>query len=370
MADKADFYETLGVNRNASEAEIKKAYRKMAMKYHPDRNPDDKNAEAQFKQVKEAYEILSDSQKRAAYDQFGHAGVDPSMAGAGGPGGAGGFGFGDLGDLFGDIFGGGGGPQRDSRGSDLGYRLELSLEEAVHGADKQIKIPTMESCDTCDGSGAAKGSKAKDCGTCHGRGQVHLQQGFLTIQQTCPHCRGQGKIISDPCKSCHGEGRKRKQATLSVKVPAGVDNGDRIRLSGKGEAGSRGAPAGDLYIEVTVKPHDIFHREGENLLCEVPVSFVTLALGGNIDVPTLHGRVNLKVPAETQSGSNFRLRGKGITSARDGHTGDLICRVMAETPIKLSSEQKKLLKSLQTTLDKGKHNPRADKWLASMKKFL
>ena len=320
MATKEDFYKLLDVERNASDAEIKKSYRSMAMKYHPDRNADNPEAaEAKFKQIKEAYEVLSDPKKRSAYDQFGHAGVDPSMGGR--PGGFGGAeGFSDIfGDVFGDIFGGGG-RQRSNvqRGSDLRYNLELSLEEAVAGTETKIRIPVLVSCGECNGSGAKKGSSPVICSTCHGHGQVRMQQGFFSVQQTCPTCRGTGKQIKDPCGDCHGQGRVQETKTLSAKIPAGVDTGDRIRLAGEGEAGERGGPAGDLYIEIRVKEHAIFTRDGANLYCEVPISFVTACLGDEIEVPTLNGKVKLTIPAETQTGKSFRLRGKGVKPVRGG----------------------------------------------------
>ena len=334
---KRDYYDVLGVSKNASEAELKKAYRRAAQKHHPDRNPDDKQAEESFKECKEAWEVLSDSQKRAAYDQFGHAGVDPSMGGGAGPGGAGfGGGFNDIfGDVFGDIFGGGrgGGGQRVYRGSDLRYNLDLSLEDAVAGTEVKIRIPTQVSCTECNGSGARKGSSPTQCTTCGGRGQVRMQQGFFSVQQTCPHCRGSGSIITDPCHKCHGKGRVSEHKTLSVKVPAGVDTGDRIRLAGEGEAGESGGPPGDLYVQIQVKEHPIFVREENHLYCEVPISFTTAALGGELEVPTLKGRVNLKIPAETQTGRMFRMRGKGVKPVRGGAVGDLICKVKVETPV-------------------------------------
>ncbi len=324
---KKDFYEVLGVNRDASDDEIKKAYRKLAMKYHPDRNPDNAQAEEKFKEAKEAYEILSDSQKRAAYDQFGHAGVDPQAGGGGFQGGAGGFGgFADaFGDIFGDIFGGGGGRGGRSnvyRGADLRYNLEITLEEAAHGCEKQIRIPTMDECETCHGTGAKPGTSAKACSTCGGHGQVRMQQGFFSIQQTCPSCHGTGKVIPDPCRSCHGAGRVKSHKTLSVKIPAGIDEGDRIRLSNEGEAGQNGGPSGDLYIQVHIKQHSVFAREGNDLLCEMPISFTTAALGGEIEIPTLDGAAKIRIPEETQSGKVFRLRGKGIRGVR------VTCRVI------------------------------------------
>jgi molecular chaperone DnaJ len=369
---KRDYYEVLGIQRNATEAEIKTAFKKLAMKYHPDRNPDNKEAEDKFKEAKEAYDILSDAQKRAAYDQFGHAGVDAAGAGAGGFGGGfGGASFSDIfGDVFGDIFGGGArGGSRVYRGADLRYNLELSLEEAVHGTTVKIRVPTLVSCETCGGSGARKGTSATTCPTCHGHGQVRMQQGFFAVQQTCPRCRGTGKIIPDPCPVCHGQGRVEEQKTLSVKVPAGVDNGDRIRLGGEGEAGENGGPPGDLYVQIHVREHPIFVREGSDLYCEVPISFVTAALGGELEVPTLDGRVKLKVPAETQTGKLFRLRGKGVTSVRGGAPGDLICKVTVETPVNLTSQQKELFRQLEQTMGDEKHTPRARSWLDGVKKF-
>lgn len=376
---KEDYYQLLGVQKGASEQEIKKAFRRLAMKYHPDRNQDNPGAEEQFKKIKEAYEVLSDPQKKQMYDQFGHAGVQ------GGPGGGqGGFtsggGFGDIfEDIFGDIFGagrggpggGGGGRGGAQRGSDLRYNLELSLEEAVHGVSRQIKVPTFAQCGKCDGSGAKKGSKPMDCPTCEGHGQVRIQQGFFTIQQTCPSCHGQGQVIQDPCGSCRGEGRVQETKTLSVKIPAGVDNGDRVRLSGEGEAGTHGGPSGDLYVQVVVKEHALFRREEENIYCEVPIAFSTAALGGEVDVPTLDGKVSLKIPAETQSGKTLRLRGKGVKSVRGSHTGDLFCTVMVETPVNLNREQKQLLQQFQQSIDADmkRHSPKNDSWFAKVKKF-
>jgi molecular chaperone DnaJ len=372
---KRDYYEVLGASRNASEAELKKAYRRAAQKHHPDRNPDSTEAEDKFKECKEAYEVLSDSRKRAAYDQFGHAGVDSSMGG-GGYGAAGaGAGFSDIfGDVFGDIFGGGRGArggQRVYRGSDLRYNLELSLEDAVAGTEVKIRVPTLVSCTDCGGSGAKKGSEPKTCTTCGGHGQVRMQQGFFSLQQTCPHCHGSGTIISDPCNTCHGKGRVQERKTLSVKVPAGVDTGDRIRLAGEGEAGENGGPPGDLYVQVQVKPHPIFRRDENNLYCEVPISFVTAALGGELEVPTLNGRVTLKIPPETQTSRMFRMRGKGVKPVRGGPVGDLICRVNVETPVKLTRRQKELLQAFAGEMDQGgsHHNPQATSWLDGVKKF-
>ena len=370
---KRDFYEILGIEKSAGEADVKKAYRRLAQKYHPDRNPGDKVAEEKFKEAKEAYEILSDDQKRAAYDQYGHAGVDPQRGGAGfSPGSDA---FGDIfGEVFGDIFGGarrGGGGRQVYRGADLRYELELTLEQAVFGDSLNIDFTTLGECETCKGSGASPGSKVSTCDTCHGSGQVRMQQGFFAVQQTCPRCKGRGQVISQPCDTCLGQGRVRRKKTLAVKVPAGVDSGDRIRLSGEGEAGANGGPAGDLYVEVHVKEHAIFEREGANLSCEVPVSFVTAALGGSIEVPTLQGNVVLKIPTETQSGRVFRLKEKGVRPVRGGATGDLFCRVMVETPVNLNDEQKNLLKQFEQSLQKDSHshNPREKSWLDGVKEF-
>ncbi len=371
MAEKRDYYEVLGVSRNADEAELKKAYRRLAMKHHPDRNEGDDKAEAKFKEAKEAYDILSDGRKRAAYDQFGHAGVDTSAGG----GGAGGAGFGDIFDsVFGDIFGGGGGGRggnRVYRGADLRYNLELSLEDAVSGTTVKIRVPKMVVCDPCKGSGAKKGSSPVSCPTCAGHGQVRMQQGFFSVQQTCPQCRGQGKIISDPCGSCRGEGRVRDSKTISVKVPEGVDNGDRIRLSGEGEAGENTGPSGDLYVHISVKEHPIFVRDSTDLYCDVPISFTTATLGGEIEVPTLDGKVKLKIPAESQSGKLFRLRSKGVRSVRNSSKGDLLCRIVIEAPVKLNNEQKDLLRKFEESMVNGgnKHSPQATSWLDGVKKF-
>ncbi len=372
---KRDYYEVLGVSRDVNEADLKKAYRRLAMKYHPDRNQDNPEAEDKFKEAKEAYDILSDAQKRAAYDQYGHAGVDPSAAaGAGGFGG--GANFSDIfGDVFGDIFGGGGGGRggrsRAYRGSDLRYNLDLSLEDAVFGTTVKIKIPTLVSCKTCAGTGAKKGTDPVTCTTCGGTGQVRIQQGFFSVQQTCPHCHGAGKTIKDPCGDCHGQGRVEERKTLSVKVPAGVDNGDRIRLSGEGEAGENGGPSGDLYVQVHVKPHPIFERDASNLHCQVPISVTTAALGGELEIPTLNGRVKLKIPAETQTGKLFRLKGKGVSPVRGGPTGDLLCKVIVETPVKLSAKQRELLQELENSMsgDNKQHNPQSRSWMDGVKKF-
>jgi molecular chaperone DnaJ len=371
MADKRDYYEVLGVSNNADEAELKKAYRRLAMKYHPDRNEGNVDAENKFKEAKEAHDVLSDAQKRAAYDQFGHAGVNTSASGGGASAGAG---FGDIFDsVFGDIFGGGGGRggNRVHRGADLRYNLELSLEDAVAGTTIKIRVPKMVECKICKGSGAKKGSSPVSCPTCAGHGQVRMQQGFFSVQQACPQCRGQGKIISNPCGPCRGQGRVRDSKTISVKVPEGVDNGDRIRLSGEGEAGENNGPAGDLYVHISVKDHDIFVRDGTDLYCDVPISFSAVALGGELEVPTLDGKVKLKIPAETQSGKLFRLRSKGVRSVRNSSKGDLLCRVIVETPVKLNGKQKDLLKQFEESMQSGgtKHSPQASSWVNGVKKF-
>ena len=373
---KKDYYEVLGVNRDASEDAIKKAYRKLAMKHHPDRNPDNPKAEEHFKEAKEAYEILSDAQKRTAYDQYGHAGVDP-QAGMGGfgAGGAGMGGFADaFGDIFGDIFGGGrGGGGRGGvyRGADLRYNLEISLEDAARGTETRIRIPAMEECESCGGSGAKKGTSPATCPTCHGHGQVRMQQGFFSIQQTCPKCHGSGRFVADPCQACHGAGRVKQHKTLSVKIPAGVDEGDRIRLSGEGEHGVGGGPAGDLYVQIHIKPHQVFQRDHDDLHCEMPISFTIAALGGEIEIPTLDGMAKIKIPAETQSGKVFRLRGKGIKGVRSHGHGDLMCHVVVETPVSLTERQKELLRELESinVKDGSRHNPRAKSWMDKVKDF-
>lgn len=373
---KRDYYEVLGVSKNASEAEIKKAYRRLAMKHHPDRNPGDAEAEAKFKEAQDAWDVLSDSQKRAAYDQFGHAGVG-GAAGGGAHGGFGGGagGFGDIfGDVFGDMFGGGGGrggQQQSYRGADLRYELEIDLEEAVFGAEKTIKFPTRSTCESCNGNGCAAGSSPQKCGTCGGVGQVRMQQGFFSVQQTCPQCRGRGEMITNPCSSCHGSGQVRKTKTLQVKIPAGVDTGDRIRLSGEGEPGERNGPAGDLFVEMAVREHNIFTRDGDNLHCDIPISYATAALGGDIEVPTLGGRVTLKVPAESQSGKVFRLRGKGVKSVRSSSTGDLYCRVAVEVPVNLTREQRDALEQFDSSLQEGgkRHSPQSSSFFDGVKSF-
>jgi molecular chaperone DnaJ len=370
---KRDYYEILGINRDASDEDIKKAYRKLAMKHHPDRNPDNPKAEDQFKEAKEAYEILSDTQKRAAYDQYGHAGVEQQGGGAGGMGG-----FADaFSDIFGDIFGGGGarggggGRSNVYRGADLRYNLEVSLEDAARGSETRIRIPTMAECESCGGSGAKKGTEPKTCPTCGGHGQVRMQQGFFSIQQTCPKCHGTGRYIPDPCNTCHGAGRVKQHKTLSVKIPAGIDEGDRIRLTGEGEPGVNGGPPGDLYVQIHLKAHSVFQRDHDDLHCEMPVSFATAALGGEIEIPTLDGVARLKVPAETQTGKVFRLRGKGIKGVRSIAHGDLLCHVVLETPANLTDRQKELLQEFEE-ISQGnaeRHSPRAQSWLDRVKEF-
>jgi molecular chaperone DnaJ len=374
---KRDYYQVLGVAKNAGEADIKKAYRRLAMKFHPDRNPGDKEAEEKFKEAKEAYEILTYPKKRAAYDQFGHAGVDPAAGFGAGARGAGPEGFGGFADAFGDIFGEIFGQGRGGRGSgvfrgaDLRYNLELTLEEAARGTEARIRIPTMEPCETCHGSGAKPGTQAKTCTTCHGRGEVRVSQGFFSIQQTCPTCHGTGKVIPEPCKACEGAGRLRKHKTLSVKIPAGVDQDDRIRLSGEGEAGVNGGPPGDLYVVVQLKPHAVFQREGADLHCEMPISFATAALGGEIEIPTLDGHAKVKIPPETQTGQVFRLRNKGIRPVRGSVVGDLYCHASVETPVKLTARQKELLREFEAInqQDPGAHNPRQKSFLDKLKEF-
>ncbi|SEN02936.1 molecular chaperone DnaJ [Nitrosomonas marina] len=362
---KRDYYEILGVNRDADDSTIKKAYRRLAMKHHPDRNAGNVKSEELFKEAKEAYEILSDPNKRAAYDQFGHAGVDTSAAGAG-AGSAQGFA-----EAFGDIFGGRGGRSSVHRGSDLRYSLEISLEQAARGTETKIRIPTMDTCSACHGEGSKPGSKPQTCPTCHGHGQVRMQQGFFSIQQTCPKCHGNGKIITDPCSTCHGTGRVKRHKTLNVKIPAGVDEGDRIRVSGEGEAGVNGGPPGDLYVVIHLASHPVFQRDGDHLHCEIPISFTTAALGGEIEVPTLEGHARIKVPAETQTGKIFRLRSKGIKGVRSHDKGDLLCHVIVETPVKLTARQKELLEELESISqkDNSRHSPRAKSWMDKAREF-
>ncbi|AEG93607.1 Candidate heat shock protein J [Ramlibacter tataouinensis TTB310] len=378
MATKRDYYDVLGVPKNASEDEIKKAYRKLAMKYHPDRNQGDaaKDAEVKFKEAKEAYEMLSDGDKRSAYDQYGHAGVDPNMRGGGGPGQEGFGGFAEaFGDIFGDIFGqqrgGARGGRQVFRGSDLSYAMEITLEEAASGKEAQIRIPTWESCDVCHGSGARPGTQAKTCGSCNGAGVMQMRQGFFSVQQTCPQCRGAGRIIPEPCPNCSGQGKVKKQKTLEVKIPAGIDDGMRIRSAGNGEPGHNGGPPGDLYIEIRLKKHEIFERDGDDLHCVVPISITRAALGGEIEVPTLAGKAAIDIPEGTQNGKQFRLRGKGIKGVRSSYPGDLYCHISVEVPVKLSEHQRKLLKELDESLKKGgpRHSPGEESWSDKLRGF-
>jgi molecular chaperone DnaJ len=371
---KRDYYQLLGVERNASDEEIKKAYRKLAMKHHPDRNTDGdhKESEEKFKEAKEAYEVLCDAKKRAAYDQFGHAGVDPS---AGMGAGAGFGGFADaFGDIFGDLFGGGRGNRGANgvyRGSDLRFNLEITLEDAARGTEAKIRIPTTQECETCKGTGAKPGTKPITCTTCHGHGQVRMSQGFFSIQQTCPECNGSGKIVPEPCKACHGAGRVRQQKTLSVKIPQGVDQDDRIRLAGEGEPGVNGGPPGDLYVVMSIKPHPVFQREAADLHCEMPISFATAALGGSVEIPTLDGKAQIRIPAETQSGQTFRLRNKGIKPVRGNTPGDLYCHVAIETPVHLTSRQRDLLREFEEISQQNaeRHNPRAKSFMDKVREF-
>lgn len=369
---KRDYYEVLGLSRDASDSDIKKAYRRLAMKYHPDRNPDDDSATEHFREASEAYEVLSDPEKRQAYNQFGHAGVDGSAGMGAGFGGAGS--FSDIfSDVFGDIFGAGGGRGRSSvmRGADLRYGLELDLEQAVRGDTVDIRIPVLSACEDCDGSGAKPGTQPSACPDCGGAGQIRVAQGFFSLQQTCPRCRGSGQIVTDPCSKCGGRGRKEKRKSLDVRIPPGVDTGDRIRLGGEGEAGVNGGPPGDLYVQIEVREHPIFTRDGRHLYCEVPIDFVDAALGGELEVPTLDGRVNLKIPPETQSGKLFRLRGKGVTPVRGGGVGDLLCKVVVETPVNLTDRQKELLREFQASVSDGgaKHSPKGFSWFKGVKDF-
>lgn len=374
MANKRDFYEILGLPKSASDDEIKKSYRKLAMKYHPDRNPDSKESEDKFKEAKEAYEMLSDPQKKAAYDQYGHAGVDPNGAGGQGFGG-----FADaFGDIFGDIFGAGGRPGGGGRGgpqvyrgADLRYSMDITLEEAARGHETQIRVPSWDKCEPCSGSGAEPGSKVEVCTTCNGQGQVRVAQGFFSMQQTCPKCRGQGQVIPKPCKKCRGEGKIKQQKTLEVKIPAGIEDGMRIRLTGHGEPGVNQGPSGDLYVEVHIKAHSVFERDGDDLHFQMPISFATACLGASVEVPTLAGSASFEVAEGTQTGRTFRLRGKGIKGIRSTIPGDLYVHVQVETPVKLSEQQRQLIKDFDESLkgDASKHNPQEKGWLNRVKDF-
>ncbi len=368
---KRDYYEVLGVSRTATDEELKKAYRRCAMKYHPDRNAGDATSEASFKECKEAYEVLADASRRRMYDQQGHAAFEHGMGGSGG-----GSGYSDdmgdiFGDIFGNIFGGGGGGRGPRRGADIGYVMELGLEDAVAGVEKRIEIPTLDECTGCNGSGSADG-KLHTCGTCQGRGQVRMQRGIFSMQQACPHCGGRGQSIENPCGDCHGQGRIEGTKSLEVKIPAGVDNGDRIRLAGEGEAGPAGSPPGDLYVEIRVREHEFFQRDGDDLHCDVPIRLGQAALGASIRVPTLGGEVELKVPAETQTGKVFRLRDKGVQSVRSRRPGDLYCRVVMETPVNLTSEQRELLEKLEASFTgehARRHSPRSSTFMDGVKGF-
>jgi molecular chaperone DnaJ len=369
---KRDYYEVLGVSRDAGDDDLKKAYRRCAMKYHPDRNPGDASALESFKECKEAYEVLSDGGKRRMYDQHGHAAFEHGMGGGNaGPGGCGGA---DLGDIFGDIFGticGGGGSRGPRRGADVGYVMELDLEEAVAGIERRIEIPTLAECEPCKGTGSEDG-KLHTCETCHGRGQVRFQRGIFSMQQPCPQCHGRGQTFQNPCPECRGAGRVEEEKVLSVKIPPGVDNGDRIRLSGEGEAGPPGSPPGDLYVEVRVRPHEIFVRDGDDLHCEVPIRISQAALGDTIRVPTLDGDVELRIPAETQTGKMFRLREKGVRSVRSRHPGDLYCKAVVETPVNLTPEQRELLEKFEATFvgdGARRQSPKSSTFLDGVKGF-
>ncbi len=373
---KRDYYEVLGVAKDASEQDITKAYRKLAMKHHPDRNTDGdaKESEEKFKEAKEAYEVLSDASKRAAYDRFGHAGLGQGAGGFGGGGPEGFGGFADaFGDIFSDIFGGGarGGRNAVYRGADLRYSMEVTLEQAAEGFATEIRVPSWDTCETCSGSGAKPGTSAKTCGTCGGAGNVRMSQGFFSIQQTCPTCRGSGKVIPEPCTPCSGAGRVRKNKVLEVAIPQGIDEGQRIRLAGKGEPGMNGGPHGDLYVEIHLKQHTVFQRDGDDLHCEVPIGFTTAALGGEVEVPTLNGKASLEVGEGTQSGKTYRLRGKGIKGVRSSYPGDLYCHVSVETPVRLTEKQKKLLREFDTSLKAGgqKHSPQEKSFVDRMKGF-
>ncbi|CAL4319286.1 molecular chaperone DnaJ [Buchnera aphidicola] len=372
---KKDYYEMLGISKSSNDREIKKAYKKLAMKYHPDRNQGNKQSEKKFKEIKEAYEILIDPKKRSIYDQHGHSAFDQ-----------GGFSNqssfdqsfshnSDFGDIFGDVFGDIFGNKKQSqaqRGSDLQYNLELNLESAVKGIRKEISIPTLQSCNSCKGSGSNFGEKPKKCYKCHGHGQIHIRQGFFSVQQTCSNCQGSGEIISNPCFYCKGSGRIQKTKKIIVKIPPGVDNNDKIKLNNEGEAGKNGAPSGDLYIKIIVNNHPIFTRKINDLYCEIPINFCMAALGGNIEVPTIDGKIKITIPSETQSGKTFRIKGRGVNSIRTHKVGDLLCRVIIETPVNLNNQQKQLLRLLESSLNENnieKNNPKSKKFFDGVKKF-
>ncbi len=365
---KRDYYEVLAVDKSADEKSIKKSYKRLAMKFHPDRNKD-ASAEGKFKEIQEAYSVLSDSSKKQAYDQFGFDGVN---AGAGGFGGGknpfGSAGAGGFGDIFSDIFGGGNSKQQNNRGDDLQYNLEITLKQAVFGDTVKVRITKDEKCTTCKGSGAKAGSGAKNCATCGGHGQVQMQQGFFSVQSTCPKCRGKGKVIDNPCKDCNGRGLQRRPKTLSVKIPAGVDNGNRIRLNGEGGAGANNGANGDLYVEIRIKAHNIFSREGNNLLVTVPVDFPTVTLGGVIEVPTLNGKLKIKIPTGTQTDKLFRLKGKGVPMLRGGGVGDLFAKIKIETPVNLNNKQKELLQKFAESCGIKQH-PQGNSFFDKMKSF-
>ncbi len=380
MAD--DFYNVLGVAKGASEDELKKAYRKLAMQYHPDKNPGNAEAEKKFKAINEAYDVLKDPQKRAAYDRYGHEAFTNGMSGGGGPGAGGfsGFSAGSFSDIFEDLFseftggrrGGGGGASAQAsaaRGSDLRYNLDITLEDAFKGKQQSIKVTTSASCESCDGSGAEKGTSAETCSVCQGRGAVRAQQGFFTVERTCNNCQGTGKVIKHPCRNCAGSGRVRREKTLSVTIPAGVEEGTRIRLAGEGEAGFRSGPPGDLYIFLSIKPHRIFKREGANIYCSVPLKFSTASLGGHIEVPTIDGgRVKVTIPEGTQSGHQFRLKGKGMSVLRSSAKGDMYIEVHVETPVNLNKKQKEMLREFEKTAG-GETSPESESFFSKVKEF-
>jgi len=361
---KRDYYEVLGVPRDADAETIKKAYRKLALQYHPDRNPGDKTAEEKFKELAEAYEVLSDPQKRAAYDEYGHAAFDPRARAARATGGFAG-GFHDPFEIFREVFGGGSlfeeffgvrpDPTQPQRGDDLRYDLEISFEEAVRGCEKEITVNKLDRCETCGGSGVEAGSRTRTCPTCHGRGQVVTSRGIFSIAQTCPQCRGAGRVIEKPCKACHGEGRRARTSKIRLRIPAGVESGSRLRSVGNGEAGLRGGPPGDLYVVLHVKPHEIFQREGDDLYCEVPISMVQAALGGEIEVPTLDGKATIKIPPGTQPGTMFRLKGKGVKNVQGYGQGDLHVRINVEIPARLTPTQRAKLQEFAALCDESTH---------------